>query len=51
MNIYSKDFRVPHGTKSKLKERPTIVESTCKPKEWYLATMAVESSNDVSVSR
>jgi hypothetical protein len=47
MKIDSKDFRVPHRNKSKLKKRPMIVESTCKPQEWYLATMVVESSNDV----
>ena len=51
MKIDSKNFRVPHGKKSKLKERPTIVDSTCKPKELYLGTMTVESSNDVSASR
>jgi hypothetical protein len=50
MKINSKDFLVRPGKKVELSKWPAVVGSTCKPKEWYLGTMAVESSNDVSAS-
>jgi hypothetical protein len=42
-----KGFPSAARKKVQTQKRPMIVESTCKPQEWYLATMVVESSNDV----
>jgi PPK2 family polyphosphate:nucleotide phosphotransferase len=35
MKIYSKDFRVRHGDKVKLKKWPTLIEPFCKTKKEY----------------